>query len=235
MATRSIAPYARSARKHLSAADPVLATIIAKVGACRIAYRPERFAALARAIIFQQLAGAAAQAIHNRVVGLYPGRPFPTPAQILATPDEILRKAGLSAKKALYLKDLARHIEEDLLNFHRFGKMDDEEIITDLTRVNGIGRWTAEMFLMFNLGRPDVLPVGDLGFRNAVMRAYKLRQPPKPKHLVKIAENWRPYRSAAVWYLWQSSDIIVPAAAKKTPAPGSRGKPAPRRTARKPA
>jgi len=235
MATSSIAPYARAARKHLSAADPVLATIIARVGPCRIANRPERFAALARAIIFQQLAGAAAQAIHNRVVGLYPGRPFPSPAQILATPDEILRKAGLSAKKALYLKDLARHVEDDLLSFHRFATMDDEEIITDLTRVNGIGRWTAEMFLMFNLGRPDILPVGDLGFRNAVMRAYKMRKPPKPKHLVKIAESWRPYRSAAVWYLWQSSDIIVPAAVKKTPARVPGRKPASRRAAGKPA
>ena len=235
MATRSIAPYARAARKHLSAADPVLATIIAKVGPCRIANRPERFAALARAIIFQQLAGAAAQAIHNRVVELYPGKPFPTPAQILATPGEVLRKAGLSAKKALYLKDLARHVEDDLLNFHRFGNMDDEAIIADLTRVNGIGRWTAEMFLMFNLGRSDVLPVGDLGFRNAVMRAYKMRKPPKPKHLVKIAESWRPFRSAAVWYLWQSSDIILPAAVKKTPARVLRRKPAPRGAARKPA
>jgi DNA-3-methyladenine glycosylase II len=218
MATRSIAPYARAARKHLAAADPVLAEIIAKVGSCRIASRPERFSALARAIIFQQLAGAAALAIHNRVVALYPGRPFPTPAQILATPEGPLRQAGLSAKKILYIKDLARHIEEDLLNFRRFTKMDDEEIIADLTRVNGIGRWTAEMFLMFNLGRPDVLPVGDLGFRNAVMRSYRMRKPPKPGQLIKIAERWRPYRSAAVWYFWQSSSITAPEPVKKKPA-----------------
>lgn len=215
---QSIAPYVRAARKHLSAADPVLAAIIADVGPCRIASRPERFPALARAIIFQQLAGRAAQTIHDRVVALYPGRAFPSPAQILATPDELLRKAGLSAAKASYIKDLARHVEEDLLNFRRFAKMADEEIIVDLTRVKGIGRWTAEMFLMFNLGRPDVLPVGDLGFRNAVMRAYKLRKPPKPADLVKIAETWRPYRSAAVWYFWQSSDMVVPDAVKKKPA-----------------
>jgi DNA-3-methyladenine glycosylase II len=150
----SIAPYVRAARKHLSAADPVLASIIAEVGPCRIASRPERFPALARAIIFQQLAGRAAQAIHNRVVALYPGKSFPTPAELLATPDELLRRAGLSAKKILYLKDLARHLQEGLLNFHCFPRMDDEEIIADLTRVKGIGRWTAEMFLMFNLGRP---------------------------------------------------------------------------------
>ena len=113
------------------------------------------------------------------------------------------------------MKDLARHIEERLLSFHRFPKMEDEEIIEHLTRVKGIGRWTAEMFLMFNLGRPDVLPVGDLGFRNAVMRAYKMRKHPKPKQIAKLAESWRPYRSAAVWYFWQSSDMVLPDAAKK--------------------
>src|SRR5208282_3530203 len=102
------------------------------------------------------------QTIHDRVVALYPGRTFPTPAQILATPDNLLRKAGLSGQKARYIKDLARHVEEGLLNFHRFAKMEDEEVIADLTRVKGNGRWTAEMFLMFNLGRPDVMPVGDL-------------------------------------------------------------------------
>ncbi len=213
MAT-TIAPYSRAARKHLSAADPVLARIIAEVGPCRIANRPERFAALARAIIFQQLAGSAARAIYNRVVALYPGKPFPTPRQVLETPDELLRKAGLSAKKALYIKDLARHIEDGLLNFHRFPKMADEEIIADLTRVKGIGRWTAEMFLMFNLGRPDVLPVGDLGFRNAVKRAYRMRKPPKPRQIEKLAEKWRPYRSAAVWYFWQSYAIVLPEAPK---------------------
>ena len=209
-----MAPYARAARKHLSGADPVLARIIAEVGPCRIANRPERFPALARAIIFQQLAGRAAQAILNRVIALYPGRPFPSPAQILATPDETLRGAGLSAKKAMYIKDLARHVQDGLLNFHRFAAMDDEEIIADLTRVQGIGRWTAEMFLMFNLGRPDVLPTGDLGFRNAVMRHYGMRKMPKPEKLHKLAEPWRPYRSAAVWYLWQSSNIVLPEASR---------------------
>src|SRR5581483_12498409 len=131
MAT-TIAPYSRAARKHLSGADPVLARIIAEVGPCRIASRPERFPALARAIIFQQLAGRAAQAILNRVVALYPGKPFPTPRQILETPDELLRKAGLSAKKAAYIKDLARHVEDGTLNFHRFPSMEDEEVIADL-------------------------------------------------------------------------------------------------------
>ena len=190
----------------------MLAAIIAEVGPCRIALRPEHFPALARAIIFQQLAGRAAQAIHDRFVALYPEGAFPTPARVMATTDALMRTAGLSAKKALYLKDLAHHVENRLLNFHLFSAMKDEEIIADLIRVKGIGRWTAEMFLMFNLGRPDVLPVDDLGFQSAVMKAYRLRKRPDAKRLRQIAERWKPYRSAAVWYMWQSTRIIPPTA-----------------------
>ncbi len=203
---------------HLARIDPVMAAIIAKVGPCRITRRPERFRALARAIVFQQLAGAAATAIFARVVAIYPGRAFPRPAEVLATPDEILRKAGLSAKKALYIKDLAAHIEKRILNFHRFSCMTDEEVIADLTRVKGIGRWTAEMFLMFNLARPDVLPVDDLGVRNAVARAYSMRKPPTPKELRVFGQRWTPYRTAAAWYLWQSLAIKTPGAVDKKPA-----------------
>ncbi|MGC1679644.1 MAG: DNA-3-methyladenine glycosylase [Candidatus Binataceae bacterium] len=212
-------PYARAARMHLARVDPVMAAIIAKVGACRIVQRRERFRALARAIIFQQLAGAAATAIYGRVVELYPGRAFPHPTQVLATPDAILRKAGLSAKKALYIKDLATHVEKKILNFHRFARMTDEEVIADLTRVKGIGRWTAEMFLMFNLARPDVLPVDDLGVRNAVGRAYSMRQPPTPKELRVFGQRWSPYRTAAAWYLWKSLEIKTPGTPDKKPAP----------------
>jgi DNA-3-methyladenine glycosylase II len=204
---------------HLARVDPVMAAIIAKVGACQIVRRRERFRALARAIIFQQLAGAAANAIYGRVVGLYPGRAFPHPTQILATPDAILRKAGLSAKKALYIKDLATHVNQKILNFHRFARMTDEEIIADLTRVKGIGRWTAEMFLMFNLARPDVLPVDDLGVRNAVRRAYSMRKPPTPKELRVFGQRWSPYRTAAAWYLWKSLDIKTPGTVERKPAP----------------
>jgi DNA-3-methyladenine glycosylase II len=195
---------------HLARADPVMARIIAEVGPCRIALRRERFPALARAIIFQQLAGAAAHAIHNRFVAMYPGSAFPTPAQVLATPDAKMRAVGLSAKKAIYIKDLARHIADGLLNFHRFARMNDDEIIADLTRVHGIGRWTAEMFLMFNLGRPDVLPVDDLGVRNAIVRAYRIRKAPTPKRLRVFGQRWSPYRTVAAWYLWQSLDITLP-------------------------
>src|SRR5882762_6584865 len=142
--------YARDAEAHLSANDPILARIIAEVGPLGITRRTERFEALARTIIFQQLAGAAATAIYNRMLALFPGAKFPRAEQILATPDEDFRKAGLSAKKALYIKDLAGHIKDGTLNFHRFHRMTDEEIIVDLTRGKGIGRWTAEIFLMFN-------------------------------------------------------------------------------------
>ncbi len=202
-------PYARSARLHLSKNDPVLARIIAEVGTLGIIPRIERFQALVRSIIFQQLAGAAANAIYNRFVGLFPGG-FPTPEQVLAKSDAELRSVGLSEKKALYIKDLAEHVKEGKLNFHRFHLMDDDEIIADLTRVKGIGVWTAEMFMMFNLGRPDVMPAGDLGVQNAIMRHYRMRQRPNRKRLLKLAERWRPYRSAAAWYLWRSLDITLP-------------------------
>jgi DNA-3-methyladenine glycosylase II len=207
--------YARDAEAHLSANDPILARIIAEVGPLGITRRSERFEALTRTIVFQQLAGAAATAIYNRMLALYPGTKFPSAEQILATPDEDLRKAGLSAKKALYIKDLAAHIKDGSLNFHRFHRMTDDEIIVDLTRVKGIGRWTAEIFLMFNLGRPDVLPADDLGVQSAVKRAYRMRERPSRKRLTKFGQRWSPYRTAAAWYLWRSLDIKLPDDAAK--------------------
>ncbi len=203
-------PYLRAALRHLRRVDPVLAELIGQVGRYRMVRRPERFQALVRAIIFQQLAGRAAQAIYDRFAGLFPGVRFPTPRQVLAAEQAALRGVGLSRQKLLYILDLARHVANDQLNFPRFARMDDEQIITDLTRVMGIGRWTAEMFLMFNLGRPDVLPVDDLGVRNAVFKAYRMKQPPTPKELRELGERWRPYRSVAVWYLWQSTRLVLP-------------------------
>ncbi|HYB91651.1 MAG TPA: DNA-3-methyladenine glycosylase [Candidatus Binataceae bacterium] len=222
-------PYARAARAHLVRIDPVLARIISQVGPIRLARRSERFQALARAIVFQQLAGSAAMAIYNRLVALFPGTSFPSPEQVLATPDDALRKVGLSAKKVLYLKDLALHIQKDSLNFHRFPRMTDEEIIGDLTRVKGIGRWTAEMFLMFTLARPDVFPATDLGLQNAVTKAYGMRKRPTPKRMREIGERWQPYRTAAAWYLWQSLRITLPDSALAPPTK----RPATRRTRRK--
>ena len=211
-------PYARKARTHLSKADPVLAQIIAEVGALGIQPRRERFQALVRTIIFQQLAGAAANAIYGRFVGLFPGVEFPSPEQVIAKTDAELRSVGLSEKKALYIKDLAAHVRDGKLNFHRFHRMTDEEIVADLTQVKGIGKWTAEIFLMFNLGRPDVMPADDLGVQNAVKRHYRMRQRPNRKRLLKHAERWRPYRTAAAWYLWRSLDIVLPDGGTKAPA-----------------
>ncbi|HUO05789.1 MAG TPA: DNA-3-methyladenine glycosylase [Candidatus Binataceae bacterium] len=203
-------PYARAAKIHLTKSDPAMARIVAGVGTIKLIPRRERFQALVRAIIFQQLAGAAATAIYNRFVALYPDADFPSPERVLATRDPILRSAGLSPQKILYIKDLAAHVRDRTLNFHRFHRMTDDEIIADLTRVKGIGRWTAEMFLMFNLGRADVFPVDDLGIQNALKRAYRMRTRPKKKRMLKIAEQWRPYRSAATWYLWRSLSIVLP-------------------------
>ncbi|HVN64134.1 MAG TPA: DNA-3-methyladenine glycosylase [Candidatus Binataceae bacterium] len=187
-----------------------MADIIAKVGPLGLMPRRERFPALVRAIIFQQLAGAAARAIHNRFVDLYPETDFPTPELVLATPDTKLRKAGLSPQKISYIRDLAEHVRDGKLNFHRFARMTDDEVVADLTRVKGIGRWTAEMFLIFNLGSPDVFPVDDFGIQKAVKIAYRMRAWPKKKQLAKIGERMRPYRSAATWYLWRSLDITLP-------------------------
>lgn len=202
--------WARAAMAHLRRADPVMARLIDAVGPLEFRLRRERFPALCRAIIFQQLAGAAARTIHARFVALFPGRRFPTARQVIDAPETLLRSAGLSRQKIRYLKDLAAHVQNRTLNFHRFPRMADEEIIAELIAVQGVGRWTAEMFLMFNLGRPDVLPVDDLGFRNSAHRLYKMRKVPDAKRLRALAERWRPYRSAAVWYLWRSAEIVLP-------------------------
>jgi 3-methyladenine DNA glycosylase/8-oxoguanine DNA glycosylase len=205
-----IPPYASDAVAHLKRVDPILGDVIDRVGSYAITRRPERFHSLVRAIIFQQLAGRAAQTIFDRFVKAVGGKRFPTPALLLAASDEVLRSAGLSRGKMSYIRDLATHVNNRALNFHRHARMTDDEIIADLTRVRGIGRWTAEMFLMFNLHRPDVLPVDDLGVRNAVGRLYKMIPAPTAKELREFGERWRPYRSVASWYLWRSYDLITP-------------------------
>ena len=201
--------WANEATDFLRASDPVLARIISQVGPLEMAHRPERFQALVRAIIFQQLAGRAALAIYERFVKIVGSGRFPSPAQVIAASDEDMRRAGLSRGKLAYIRDLAAHVRDGNLNFRRFARMDDEEVIADLVRVRGIGRWTAEMFLMFNLRRPDILPVDDLGFRSAVAKAYGLSQLPAAKELRSMGERWRPYRSAAVWYFWQSTRLVT--------------------------
>jgi len=182
--------------------DPILGKIITKVGNYSLKKRTHHFAVLVESIISQQLATNAAEAIFRRFKGLYPK--FPTTAQILSTRKSQLRKAGLSGMKIDYLKDLARNIEEGRLDMKSLPKMSDDEVIERLTQVKGIGRWTAEMFLIFSLGRQDVLPVHDLGLRKGVQMAFSLAELPKPKEVEKLGERWRPYRSIATWYLWKS-------------------------------
>lgn len=162
------------------------------------------FGALIRAIVYQQLSGKAASTIHGRFLALYPGRE-PTAADILATPDAQLRAAGLSRQKIGYLRDLARRVHDDSLPLDHVESLGDAELIDHLVQVKGIGRWTAQMFLMFKLGRPDVLPDLDLGIQNAIKRAYRKRKV-SPKDVLKIGAKWTPYCSVACWYLWRSLD-----------------------------
>ena len=196
---------AREGVQHLRRADPVLAEIIGRVGAYGLSPRRHRdhFGTLARAIVFQQLSGKAAETIHGRYLALFP-TPRPAPHHVLAVPDTALRGAGLSGAKVLAVRDLAAAATDGRLTLPLPPRLSDEEIVERLTRVRGIGPWTAHMFLMFHLGRPDVLPVGDLGLRTAVRRAYRVRGEPTPARLEKIAAPWRPWRSVATWYLWRS-------------------------------
>ena len=192
------------ARRLLARRDPILRNLMRAHGPCRLAERQhtDPFTALIRAIISQQLSTKAAATIAARFEALF--ERFPTPAQVTAMSDERLRSVGLSGQKTSYLRDLCRRIEEGALPIAALDRMDDEAVIETLTQVKGIGRWTAEMFLIFRLQRPDVLPVGDLGILKAVQRAYKLRKTPTPDRLTRIGEAWRPYRSVACWYLWAS-------------------------------
>jgi DNA-3-methyladenine glycosylase II len=195
----------RTSVLHLKRADPVLARVIARVGPCRFRRRAggTHFDALLRSIVYQQLSGKAARTILDRVLALYAGR-YPRPAQLLQTPDDALRGAGLSRQKLAYLRDLATKVDTAEVPLARIGRLADEEVIAHLTRVNGIGRWTAQMFLMFRLGRPDVLPELDLGIQNAIQRAYGLPERPGPADVLRIGAAWRPYATIACWYLWRS-------------------------------
>jgi DNA-3-methyladenine glycosylase II len=188
---------------HLSSADERLGGIIKAVGSYTIETGGDPFQSLASSIMYQQLAGAAADAIHARFLKLYDGR-FPSPAMLAATSDVRLRAVGLSGRKTEYMKGVAAVVAGGTLDLASLAAMQDEQVIEQLTTVRGIGRWTAEMFLIFCLGRPDVLPVGDLGLQRAVQKAYLLRKLPAPERIEKIARPWRPYRSVATWYLWRS-------------------------------
>ena len=183
--------------------DPVLRQIIEQVGPVQLERRHMHFLSLARAIIYQQLSGKAAEAIFIKLQRLYDGR-SPEPEDILRTPDEELRSVGLSRQKMSYLKDLALKFSDGTLSQKSWDQMSDEEVIAHLIQVKGVGRWTAEMFLIFSLGRLDVLPVDDLGLRKAIQRAYHLPELPRAETIKKLAEPWSPYRTIATLYLWRS-------------------------------
>ena len=195
----------RKAIKHLKNSDPVLAGVIERVGACRMEFGPPEFHSLAEAIVYQQLNGKAAVTIFKRFAALA-GDPV-TPAGILKLTDAQMRSVGLSKQKTSYLKDMAQRAARGELYFARLPDLSDEEVVKHLTQVKGVGVWTAHMFLMFTLRRPNVLPTGDYGIQMAMKKHYRKRRLPKPDQMEKIAKPWEPYRSLACWYLWKSLDV----------------------------
>jgi DNA-3-methyladenine glycosylase II len=195
----------RKAIIHLKKADPVLCTIIENVGPFRMQFGEPTFHSLAESILYQQLNGKAAATIFDRFTALA-GDPL-TPKGILKLTDAEMRGVGLSRQKTAYLRDLAEKTAAGLLEFERMPELSEEKVIEHLTQVKGVGVWTAHMFLMFTLRRPDILPTGDYGVQAAIKKHYKKRKWPKPAVMEKIAKPWVPYRSIASWYLWKSLDI----------------------------
>ncbi|HVY79200.1 MAG TPA: DNA-3-methyladenine glycosylase [Solirubrobacterales bacterium] len=200
------------ARRELAASDPTMAALIERVGKIDIATRLRRrseerpadaYGALLRAIVGQQLSTKAARTIHGRVLELFGGS-TPSPAQLLEADEADLRGAGLSGRKVEYVRDLATHVIDGELELDRLDRLSDEEVIEEIVAVRGLGVWTAEMFLLFHLERPDVLSGGDLGIRKAVQIEYGLDEMPAPTRVLEIGEPWRPHRSLASLYLWES-------------------------------
>lgn len=200
-------PHLKAIR-HLRKADPVLAGVIDRVGPCTLAPRTEgtHFDYVVRSIVYQQLSGKAAATIHGRFLELL-DRNKPSPEQLLGIPESLLRKSGLSGQKAKYIRSLAECSRSGALEIEELHNLSDEDIVAALTKVKGVGVWTAQMFLIFRLGRPDVLPAADLGIQKGVQRAYGLRKLPKPEKVVKIGQKWAPYRTVGSWYMWRLLDI----------------------------
>jgi DNA-3-methyladenine glycosylase II len=203
------------ARAELAASDPVMAELVERLGEWTIGDRrrglpkPDAYGALLRTIVGQQLSTKAARTIHERVLGLFGGR-TPTPEELLAVSEEDLRGAGLSGRKVTYIRDLAAHVQDGELELDRLDELSDEEVIEEIVAVRGLGRWSAEMFLMFHLERPDVFSGGDLGLRRAIQVAYGLEEMPTPDEAVERAERWRPHRTLAAVYLWESLAMPTP-------------------------
>jgi DNA-3-methyladenine glycosylase II len=200
------------ARKALAAADPTMAALIDRLGELDVATRlrrrkeerpPDAYGALLRAIVGQQLSTKAARTIYLRVLDLFGGT-TPSPEQLLEASEEDLRACGLSGRKTEYVRDLARHVLSGELELERLPELEDEQVIEEIVAVRGLGRWTAEMFLLFHLQRPDVLSGGDLGIRKAIQVEYGLEEMPTPTRVLEIGEPWRPHRSLASLYLWES-------------------------------
>ena len=201
-----------AARGALAAADPAMAALIERVGEIDLETRLRRrseerpadaYGALLRAIVGQQLSTKAARTIHGRVLELFGGA-TPSPEQLLEASEEELRGCGLSGRKVEYVRDLATHVLDGELELERLGALSDEEVVAEIVAVRGLGQWTAEMFLLFHLERPDVLSGGDLGIRKAVQIEYELAEMPSPSRVLEIGEAWRPHRSLASLYLWES-------------------------------
>ncbi len=200
-------PHAK-AIAHLKKVDPVVADVISRVGKCTLVPRSEwtHFDALVRSIVYQQLSGKAAATIHGRVLTLI-GDGAEAPGKILATSHEALRAAGLSSQKASYVRNLAEHVLDGSLPIDSLHDLTDDEIIAALTKVKGIGKWSAQMFLMFRLGRPDVLPDLDLGIQKGIQKAYRMRKLPTPKQVLSRGAKWAPYRTVASWYMWRVLEV----------------------------
>ncbi len=202
-------PYdAETARRHIASSDTVMRDIVRRVGPYEMQVRGQPYQSLLRAILYQQLAGAAAAAIERRFLALFGGR-IPKPHELAQLSDEQFRGAGVSRQKAGYMRSIGERFASGELSDRKLLRAPDDEVIDAVTRIKGVGRWTADMLLMFCIGRPDVLPVGDLGIQNAMKLAYGLDAPPKPDEMLRIAEPWRPYRSAGAWYLWRRGDVLT--------------------------
>lgn len=196
----------QEAQKHLSSVDPIMAELIAKYGDCTITPHTNYYRELVDSIISQQLSVKAGQTIFNRFLDLFKGD-MPTPKQIIKTDTEKLRAIGCSYAKAGYIKDLAAHIEDGRLDLDHIATLPNDEVIKQLVAVKGIGEWSAHMFMIFSLGRTNILPTGDLGIRNAIARLYGLTSTKSGDLLqISLQNQWEPYQSVASWYLWQSLD-----------------------------
>lgn len=216
--------HAETATAHLAAADPVMARLVGEIGPFTMREGGTNpYQALCRSIVFQQLSGRAAATIYSRFVQLFVGEAvnverdwylhphaFPEPAQVLTAGDEELRGAGLSRQKVAAVRSLSEHFASGALGNEAFTALEDDAVLERLTAVRGVGRWTAEMFLMFHLRRADVLPVNDVGINRAIAKLYGLGAPPKPAEVLAIGAAWRPHASVACWYLWRSEDVKPP-------------------------